>query len=56
MTVPSNCILEVCLGPKMAASDRQSVIEAARALPDEPRIVQVDLDCKRYELTFREVD
>ncbi len=55
MTVPPNSIVEVCLGPRMTADDRNAVIEAARALPDQPSILQVDLDCLSYELKFRKV-
>lgn len=55
MNVPPNSIVEVCLGPKMTASDRNAVIEAARALPDHPSILQVDLDSLSYGLTFRQV-
>jgi hypothetical protein len=56
LTVPRNSIVEVCLGPRMTADDRNTVIEAARALPDHPRIVQVELDCQSYGLKFRDVD
>ena len=55
MTVPPNSIVEVCLGPNMSAADREVVIEAARALPDRPRILQVSLDGKCYGLTFDQV-
>lgn len=40
----------------MTADDRNAVIEAARALPDQPRIVQMELDCQSYGLKFRDVD
>jgi hypothetical protein len=56
MAVPANSIVEVCLGPKMAAGDRDIVIEAARALPDQPRILQVELDRRSYGLRFLELD
>lgn len=56
MTVPPNSIVEVCLGPRMTGNDRNAVIKAAHALPDQPRIVQVELDCRRYGLKFRDVD
>ncbi len=56
MTVAPNCIVEVCLGPKMKDDDRKSVIEAARALPDQPRILQAELDCRSYGLNFRDID
>lgn len=56
MTVPHNSIVEVCLGPKMTASDRDAVIKAARALADQPRIVQVQLDSACYGLKFCDLD
>ena len=55
LTVPRNSIVEVCLGPKMIADDRSAVIEAARALPDQPLIVQVELDFQTYGLIFRDL-
>jgi Protein of unknown function (DUF2971) len=56
MTVPANSIVEVCLGPNMSAFDREVVVEAARKLPDRPRILQVQLKPKRYGLTFCQLE
>jgi len=38
----------------MTADDRKAVIDAARALPDNPRIFQVELDHNSYGLRFIE--
>jgi hypothetical protein len=54
MTVPPNSIVEVCLGPRMTGDERKAVINAARALPDNPRIFQVELDHDCYGLRFIE--
>ena len=56
MTVPPNCIVEVCLGPKMASDDRKAVIKATRELPDNPRIFDVELDHGSYGLKFIEIE
>lgn len=56
MTVPPNSIAEVCLGPKMTSNDSNAVIRAARALPDQPRIVQAELDRESYGLKFVELN
>lgn len=56
MTVPEGCIVEVCLGPRLESVDRESVIEAARALPEKPRILQAGLLDDRFELKFKPID
>ena len=56
LPVPLGSILEVCLGPRMVPADRDSVIRAARNLPDAPRVLQARLHPDRYGLIFADVD
>lgn len=55
-SVPRDCILEVCLGPRMKPAQRDLVVRAARALPDSPQILQARLDPERFGLLFDDID
>jgi hypothetical protein len=52
MQVPPDCIVEVCLGPRMKPEHEELVLQVARYLPDQPRIYKTRLLPAHYGLTF----
>lgn len=53
--VPQGAIVEVCLGPRMSPLAETKVVDAARSLPDAPRILRAELMPDRYGISFGQV-
>lgn len=55
MDIPTGAIVEVCLGPRISTADRETVVRTARALRDQPRIMQAIQARYRFCLEFKAI-